>query len=100
MTKKELVDTLVKTASNGPTGREVRKADVEPILQGLDTVVAGALAMEESVPLAGGRLEAKKRRARIGRNPRTGEPVEIPACIVVRFQAGKALKSVLNRGRA
>lgn len=100
MTKAELVDALVKATFNGPAGRTMLKTDVEAVLHALDTVVAGALAMEESVPLAGGRLEAKKRRARMGRNPRTGEPVEIPACVVVRFQASKGLKDILNGSRA
>lgn len=99
MTKAELVQKLVM-ASRGPhTGRKLSKPDVEALLCGIDIVVSDALAQGESVPLAGGKLEPKKRHARAGRNPRTGDPVEIPACVVVRFTAGKALKEALNGGR-
>lgn len=100
MTKAELVDTILKAASSGPTGRTVLKSDAEAFMRGLDAAVLEALAKGESVPLAGGKLEPKKRHARTGRNPRTGDPVEIPACVVVRFQAGKALKEALNGERA
>ena len=100
MTKAELVDKILKAASSGATGRTVFKADAEAFLRGLDAAVLDALAKGESVPLAGGKLVAKQRPARTGRNPRTGDPVEIPTCVVVRFQAGQALKEALNRGRA
>ena len=99
MTKAELVQKLVMASSGPHTGRTMWKSDVEALLCGIDIVVRDALARGESVPLAGGKLEPKKRRARTGRNPRTGDPVEIPACVVVRFTAGKALKEALNGGR-
>lgn len=96
MTKAELVDKILKEASSGPTGRAVLKADAVAFLRGLNAAVRDGLANGESVPLAGGMLEAKKRKARTGRNPRTGDPVEIPARVVVRFTAGKDLKAALN----
>ncbi|MBD5416984.1 MAG: HU family DNA-binding protein [Desulfovibrio sp.] len=97
MTKAELVDSL--TFRRSRYDKSVSKADTEDFLRVLAETVKDALARGESVPLAGGKLEPKKRRARTGRNPRTGDPVEIPACVVVRFQAGKDLKTALNGGR-
>ena len=98
MTKAELVDSL--TFRRRRYDKSTSKADAEDFLRVLAETVKDALARGESVPLAGGKLEAKHRPARTGRNPRTGDHVEIPACVVVRFVAGKELKETLNGGRA
>lgn len=100
MTKAELVQKLVMASSGPHTGRTMWKSDVEALLCGIHIVVRDALARGETIPLAGGKLVAKQRPARTGRNPRTGDPVEIPACVVVRFVAGKELKEALNGAQA
>ncbi|WP_206214899.1 MULTISPECIES: HU family DNA-binding protein [unclassified Desulfovibrio] len=94
------MDKLTHAARCGRYDRNVTKADTEAFLGALTETVTDALTRGESVPLAGGKLEAKQRPARTGRNPRTGDPVEIPACVVVRFVAGKELKEALNGDRA
>lgn len=98
MTKAELVDSL--TFRRRRYDASASKADTEDFLRTLAETVKDALARGETVPLAGGKLEARKRPARTGRNPRTGAPMEIPACVVVRFVAGKDLKAAVNGGNA
>ena len=52
-----------------------------------------ALARGDKVQLVGfGTFETKERAARVGRNPRTGDEIKIPATVVPGFKAGKALK--------
>ena len=56
-------------------------------------VITAALADSEKVQLVGfGGFETKKREARMGRNPKTKEAIEIPATTIPVFKAGKALK--------
>ena len=56
-----------------------------------------ALASGDDVKITGfGGFEVKTREARTGRNPRTGEPVEIPASKYVSFSAGSVLKDKVN----
>lgn len=98
MTKAELVDSLVFRRRRYDASTS--KADTEAFLGALAETVKDALAKSESIPLAGGKLVAKRRPARTGRNPHTGEPLEIPACVVVRFVAGKELKEALNGAQA
>ena len=66
----------------------------------VDTVIGaikGALADGESVRVVGfGTFSVKQRKARIGRNPRTGKELEIPAKNVPVFSAGKALKDTVQ----
>lgn len=60
--------------------------------------VTGALKKNQKVTLVGfGTWGVSKRKARIGRNPQTGEAIKIKAKKAVRFKAGKALESALNR---
>ena len=92
MTKAELINELTHTVRE--SGRNIVKADTEVFLAALGMIAQQALASGDSVPLTGiGRLEIKKRRARQGRNPRTGETLEIPACIVPVFRASGELKA-------
>ena len=69
------------------------KKDTERILNTAIEAITGSLVKGEKVQLSGfGTFEIKEREARIGRNPRTGEAVEIPATRVPDFKASKALK--------
>ena len=75
----------------------------KPAAEGaVDTVLAAigeALAKGEDVRITGfGTFATRTRRARTGRNPRTGESVSIPASKTPSFKAGKALKETVNRG--
>jgi DNA-binding protein HU-beta len=86
MNKAELISAVAAAA-------EVSKKDAEAVIVAtLDTITA-ALKEGEKVQLVGfGSFEEKKRAARIGRNPKTKESIEIPASVVPVFKAGKALK--------
>ncbi len=73
------------------------KADAAAALGALTSTIAVALAEGETVTVAGfGKFEARNRAARQGRNPRTGEPVDVPAAQVPSFKAAKALRDALN----
>ena len=72
-------------------------ADVAAALGALTSTIADALAEGEAVTIAGfGKFAARTRAARQGRNPRTGEPVDIPVARVPSFKAAKALRDALN----
>ncbi len=59
--------------------------------------ISGALASGAKVQISGfGTFEVRHRAARMGRNPRTGEPVQIKASNAPAFKAGKALKEAVN----
>ena len=91
MNKAELISAVAAAA-------EVSKKDAEAvIIATLDTITA-ALKEGEKVQLVGfGSFEVKKRAARIGRNPKTKESIEIPASVVPVFKAGKALKDTVAK---
>lgn len=88
MTKADLV---AKVAETGMTKKQAAAA--------VDTVIdsiKAALADGDSVRLVGfGTFSVKERKARVGRNPRTGDEIEIPAKKVPLFSAGKALKDAV-----
>ena len=75
----------------------VPKITAEGFLNATLAVIERALLAGQPVILHGfGTFEIKKREARTGRNPRTGEPVEIAASTTVAFKPAKALKDSLN----
>ena len=90
MNKSELIDSIAETA-------EMTKADAGRALDAVVSVVTKALKKGDSVTLVGfGTFEVRKRGARTGRNPRTGEEIKIKASRNPAFKAGKALKDAVN----
>jgi DNA-binding protein HU-beta len=90
MNKSELIDAIA--ASTGLT-----KADAGRALDATTDGIAGALRGGQSVSLVGfGTFTVKHRAARQGRNPRTGETIQISASNNPTFKAGKALKDAVN----
>ena len=79
----------------------VEKPDVVAVVDELLEVVRASVGRGERVTLAGfGTFERKRRGARVGRNPHTGEAVKVPARPVPAFRPGKAFReSVLPRPR-
>lgn len=70
--------------------------DVTTVLDGYMSVVTDALAAGDSIKLTGfGTFGTVSRAARTGRNPQTGEVIEIPASRAVKFKAGKTLKTAV-----
>lgn len=78
---------------------DLDKKTVAKVIDGLLTVVPMAVAAGEQVSLVGfGTFEAVRREARTGRNPQTGEPVEIPATRVPKFRPGTRFKDAVAKG--
>lgn len=90
MNKSELVDSIATEA--GLTKEQANKA-----LNAFISSVQGALERNDDVVLVGfGTFSVKERAARTGRNPKTGEPLQIAASKVPSFKAGKGLKDAVN----
>ncbi len=95
MNKSELVDALA-TSSGLTKADSARAIDA---LFGSSGVIALALRREERVQITGfGTFEAKHRKARTGRNPRTGATIMIPASKSPGFRAGKGFKDAIKTG--
>lgn len=90
MNKTELVAAVAEK-----TG--LTKKDAEKALCALIETVKEEVTKNEKVQLIGfGTFEARKRNARTGKNPQSGEAIEIPAATVPAFKAGKAFKDMVN----
>ncbi len=86
MTKAELVEEVARAA-------ELNKRDAEVIVETVFGSIIGALHKGEKVELRGfGSFRTRERGPRRGRNPKTGEPVDVPAKRVPYFKPGKELK--------
>ncbi|MBT2759865.1 HU family DNA-binding protein [Paenibacillus sp. ISL-20] len=82
---------------NVATQTEYNKKDVEAVVEEVFAQITNALVNREKVSIAGfGDFEARKREARTGRNPQTGEPVEIAEKYAPAFKAKKALKDAVS----
>ena len=91
MNKTELVMAMVEQ-----TG--LSKKDAEKAVNGVLDLIAEALKAGDKVQIMGfGAFEVKERAARTGKNPRTGEAIQIAASKVPAFKAGQALKNAVNK---
>ncbi len=78
-----------------------KKAEAARVVGVVLDAIRDGLRRGEKVGISGfGVFETSRRQARQGRNPRTGEAVEIAASTAVRFKPGKGLKDALNGGGA
>lgn len=90
MNKAELVDAVAGAAN-------LSKADAGRAVDAVVSSIASSLKRGEQVSVVGfGTFSVKHRAARAGRNPRTGETIQIKASNVPGFKAGKALKDAVN----
>ena len=90
MNKAELIDAVASTA-------DLSKADAGRAVDAVVDSVTAALKRGEQVAVIGfGTFSVKHRASRAGRNPRTGETIQISASNVPGFKAGKALKDAVN----
>ena len=90
MNKAELVDAIV--ADSGLT-----KADVAAVLDSFTGVVEQQLQKGDEVAITGfGKFSVSERAARIGRNPQTGESINIKASRAPKFSVGAGLKAAVN----
>jgi len=90
MNKTELVDAIAQSSN-------LTKADAHRALDATIKAITDSLTNNEPVTLIGfGAFEVRERAARSGRNPRTGESIQIKASKNPAFKAGKALKDAVN----
>lgn len=90
MNKSELSDAVADVAN-------LSKADGARAVNAVIDSISSALRGGDSVSLVGfGTFKVKQRNARVGRNPRTGETIQIAASRVPSFKAGKDLKDAVN----
>lgn len=91
MNKSELVASVAEVA-------ELTKKDAEKAVNAVFASVQKSLVEDDKVQIIGfGTFEVRTRAARKGRNPQTGETIEIPASKNPVFKAGKALKEAVNQ---
>ncbi len=91
MNKTELVSLV---ANKAQISKESAAEAVDATFNG----IASALSSGDTVRIVGfGNFQVAHRKASNGRNPRTGEPIQIPASQIPKFKAGKALKEAVNR---
>ncbi|MBT3471825.1 MAG: integration host factor subunit beta [Gammaproteobacteria bacterium] len=91
MTKSKLIETLYGKSG---LGHEDTAAAVNVIIE----TMQNALGRGERVEIRGfGVFSLSERKARIGRNPKTGEAVDIPTCYKIHFKPGKELRERVDR---
>jgi len=94
MIKSELVARIAQANPH------LYQRDVERIVNTIFDEISAALARGDRVELRGfGAFSVKRRPARQGRNPRTGDPVKVAAKAVPFFKSGKEMRERLNGGR-
>ena len=90
MNKNELVAAVAEVSG-------LSRSDATKAVEGVFDTITSALAGGEEVRLVGfGTFSVAKRKASVGRNPRTGEPMNIKASSQPKFKAGKGLKDAVN----
>lgn len=90
MTKAELIEKVAKD-------NDLSKALAEKVINSVTWNVTNCLKKGDKITLTGfGTYSVSKRKARTGRNPQTGQAIEIKATRVPRFKSGKALKDAVS----
>jgi DNA-binding protein HU-beta len=90
MNKSELIEAVASKS-------ELSKADSARAIDGVISAITDALQADDQVSIVGfGSFLVRQRDARKGRNPKTGEQIDIKASKLPSFKAGKALKDLLN----
>lgn len=91
MTKAELVSAVAEKV-------KMTKNDVESTLDALLLTIGETLKDRQEIRLVGfGIFGTRDRKATVARNPKTGEPVQVPASVVPVFKSGKSLKEIVNK---
>ncbi|MCU4674196.1 HU family DNA-binding protein [Catenovulum sp. 2E275] len=91
MNKSQLIEKIA-------AGADISKASAGRALDSFIEAVSGALQEDDQVALVGfGTFSVRERAARTGRNPQSGETIEIAAAKIPAFKPGKALKDAVNK---
>jgi integration host factor subunit beta len=92
MTKVDLIDEVARVV-------EMTRKDSEVIVESIFDSVVKALRADDKIEIRGfGSFRTRQRQARIGRNPKTGARVEVPAKRIPYFKPSKELKDLVNSG--
>ncbi|MBL1259995.1 MAG: HU family DNA-binding protein [Thiotrichaceae bacterium] len=90
MNKKELISAI-------STNLQIADAEAQRFVDSFQSIITETLSDGGEISLVGfGRFHTKQQRARIGRNPATGEPMKIPAKLLPAFTPGKTLKETIR----
>ena len=90
MTKSELIDRVAKEA-------KIPRAAAERAINSFTDTICEALKTGDKITLTGfGTFQVSNRSARKGRNPRTGQEIDIPAVRIPKFKVGKGLKDAVR----
>lgn len=91
MTKADLIEEVAAVS-------RLSKKSSEVVVNTFFESIVGSLQRREKIELRGfGSFKLRQRRARVGRNPKTGERVEVPAKLVPYFKPGKDLRELVNQ---
>ena len=89
MNKAQLIEVIA--------GKTATKKEAQELVETIWDTIKGSLKNKEDVAISGfGTFKVKQTKARAGRNPKTGETIQIPAKKKVAFRASKELKSILK----
>jgi len=92
MTKADLIDEVSKLA-------ELTRKDSEVIVETIFDSIVRSLRVGDKIEIRGfGSFRTRQRKPRVGRNPKTGERVEVPAKKIPFFKPSKELKDLVNTG--
>ena len=90
MNKTDIIDKIAEKT-------ELSKSEVEKVISSFFETIKNTLKDKQSVRLVGfGTFSSNERKARVGRNPQTGEEIKIPSCYYPKFKPGKEFKEYLN----
>ena len=90
MNKEHLIDQVAEILDS-------TKVDSTKLINAILQNITIALSQDDSVAIAGfGTFSVKHRAARVGRNPKTGEPIDIAASLIPHFKAGSRLKEAIQ----
>jgi integration host factor subunit beta len=94
MTKADLIDEVSRTV-------EMTRKDSELIVETIFESIVGALRASDKIEIRGfGSFRTRQRKARVGRNPKTGARVEVPPKKVPYFKPSKDLKDLINGSKS
>jgi len=90
MTKADLVEEVIRVA-------ELSKKDAENVVNTVFGQIMEALKSDDKIELRGfGSFRVRRRRSRLGRNPKTGDRVDVPSKRIPYFKPGKELRDLIN----
>ena len=91
MTKADLIEEVSRAA-------ELNRKEAEAVVENIFASVVGAMRSGDKVEVRGfGSFRTRERQARVGRNPKTGTPVDVPSRRVPHFKPSKELKELVNK---